>query len=174
MDRKSLLCGMGLGAAIAFGGMILGGQGAMQPAKPVNPPAVGAEWQDEIKARKITCEEIEVVNGRGVPMIRIRQAVNLGEIEILDDRQQRLVRLSGILRGGGTILTYENNRTTVEIGPTGQGGSVQAYAKEGKARATVGAVQAGGVIVTTNEAGEPTAIIPQEMNPQANPAPAAP
>lgn len=173
MDKKSVLSGMALGAAIAFGGMILGGQGAAnQPARPVEPPAAGVAWVPEIKAQKITAEEITLVNPAGQPMVIIRQNVNLGSIQIYDDRQQELVRIAGVLRAGGVISTFENGKPMVEIGATGQGGKVEVTSIDGSGGVLMAAVNAGGVLITKNTAGEPTTVLPDSMRNQNAPAPA--
>jgi hypothetical protein len=177
MDKKSLLSGMALGGAIAFGGMILGGQGAAnQPAKPVPAPAPGTPWVDEFKAKAIYAEDFYIVNPAGQKLVSIRQNVNLGSIQIYDDRNQELVRIAGVLRGGGNISTFEDGRPLVEIGSIGQGGKVEVTAKDGGASTLLAAVGAGGVVITKDGEGKLTSVTPESMrneNAPAAPAPSA-
>lgn len=174
MDRKSLLSGMALGAAIALGGMILGGQGAAnQPAKPMEAPPAGVAWTEEIKARKVYAEELMIQNPAGQTLVVIRQNVNLGSIQIYDDRNQELVRIAGVLRGGGNISTFENGRPLVEIGSIGQGGKVEVTSKESKGSVLLASVNTGGVMITKGETGDLTTVLPESMRNENTPAPKA-
>ncbi len=178
MDKKSLLYGMSLGAMIAFGGMILGGQGpGRRQAKfdvlevdqlHVREMIVKEKLiTDEMKARRVT-----IINARGNPLIELREMVNLGLIRVNDEWGQELVRISGILRGGGSITTLEKGRAMVTINSTPDGGAVtvKATQRDGKSynSAILRGATEGGYIQTMsklymNDEGKPAIDITDRM-----------
>jgi len=111
MDRKSLFIGMGLGAGIALAGMFLGAQGR------VNRP--------DAEFRRLTVEEILVVpRGGSRTMVEIRGNPAHGEINTFNLDGERMVRIAGILRGGGSVATYEQQKPMTVLTSSARGGDL--------------------------------------------------
>lgn len=143
MDKKSLLCGMAIGGAIAIGGMILGGQGVA--AQPLDGQP-GVQQANVARYDKLVVREIEFQNTKGHTVMLLKEQDDLASMQIWNGAGQELVRIGGVLRGGGQIMTFEDNRPIVQLTSVGQGGAIKIQAKAGETGMRLSAWDAGPAI----------------------------
>lgn len=122
MDKKSLFAGMGLGAAIAFSGMLLGGmQAGEQDIEKMIPDA------QITKTDVLRCREIQLLGPGGQLTMKLSGTDAGGVISVLDSVGREAARVASSLHAGGTILTKYRGRAVVTLSGSKFGGSVQVH-----------------------------------------------
>ncbi len=156
MNKRELISGMALGAAIAFGGMLLGGQA----------PHPGDANLEDANFRVLTCREFHVRNVRGDTLCRITARGPQPEIRLMNQNKQNLVRVSSVLAGGGTVVLYENNSPQITMSTVPAGGILEVKNNAGEKTEPAVRItgdQRGGTVTMYDPAGNPSHELPRDL-----------